>query len=161
MSATEKPRLLKMWDRALRLPLGPRVFTRAFQLAAPYFNTLPMVFTHAEPGLVRAKLKHVRKVHNHIGTVHAIALCNLAEAVMGLAAEVSIPSSHRWIPKGMTVAYLAKARGTMHAEAVLVLPKTLADKQEIAVPVSVRDPEGVEVFTAEIRIWVTAKPPQS
>lgn len=161
MSITEKPRLLKMWDRALRLPLGPRVFTRAFQLAAPYFNTLPMVFTHAEPGLVRAKLKHVRKVHNHIGTVHAIALCNLAEAVMGLAAEISIPASHRWIPKGMTVAYLAKAKGTMHAEAVLVLPRMLAEKQEIAVPVSVKDPQGVEVFTAEIRIWVTAKPAKS
>lgn len=161
MATSEKPRLLKMWDRALRLPLGPRVFTRAFQLAAPYFNTLPMLFTHAEPGLVRARLKHVRKVHNHLGTVHAIALCNLAEAVMGLAAEITIPASHRWIPKGMTVAYLAKAKGTMHAEAVLVLPRQLADKQEIAVPVSVRDPQGVEVFTAEIRIWVTAKPAKS
>lgn len=161
MATSEKPRLLKMWDRALRLPLGPRVFTRAFQLAAPYFSTLPMLFTHAEPGLVRARLKHVRKVHNHLGTVHAIALCNLAEAVMGLAAEITIPASHRWIPKGMTVAYLAKAKGTMHAEAVLVLPRQLADKQEIAVPVSVRDPQGVEVFTAEIRIWVTAKPAKS
>lgn len=161
MATLEKPRLLKMWERALRLPLGPRVFTRAFQLAAPYFGTLPMVFTHAEPGLVRANLRHVRKVHNHIGTVHAIALCNLAEAVMGLAAEISIPQSHRWIPKGMTVAYLAKAKGTMHAEAVLILPATLADKQEIAVPVSVKDPSGVEVFTAEIRIWVTAKPPKA
>jgi len=161
MPTLEKPRLLKMWERALRLPLGPRVFTRAFQLAAPYFGTLPMVFTHAEPGLVRANLRHVRKVHNHIGTVHAIALCNLAEAVMGLAAEISIPQSHRWIPKGMTVAYLAKAKGTMHAEAVLILPATLADKQEIAVPVSVKDPSGVEVFTAEIRIWVTAKPPKA
>lgn len=161
MATSETPRLLKMWDRALRLPLGPRVFTRAFQLAAPYFNTLPMLFTHAEPGLVRARLKHVRKVHNHLGTVHAIALCNLAEAVMGLAAEITIPASHRWIPKGMTVAYLAKAKGTMHAEAVLVLPRQLADKQEIAVPVSVRDPQGVEVFTAEIRIWVTAKPAKS
>jgi len=161
MPTLEKPRLLKMWERALRLPLGPRVFTRAFQLAAPYFGTLPMVFTHAEPGLVRANLRHVRKVHNHIGTVHAIALCNLAEAVMGLAAEISIPQSHRWIPKGMTVAYLAKAKGTMHAEAVLILPATLADKQELAVPVSVKDPSGVEVFTAEIRIWVTAKPPKA
>jgi len=161
MPTLEKPRLLKMWERALRLPLGPRVFTRAFQLAAPYFSTLPMVFTHAEPGLVRANLRHVRKVHNHIGTVHAIALCNLAEAVMGLAAEISIPQSHRWIPKGMTVAYLAKAKGTMHAEAVLILPATLADKQELAVPVSVKDPSGVEVFTAEIRIWVTAKPPKA
>lgn len=161
MPTTEKPRLLKMWERALRLPLGPRVFTRAFQLAAPYFNTLPMLFTHAEPGLVRAQLKHVRKVHNHLGTVHAIALCNLAEAVMGLAAEISIPASHRWIPKGMTVAYKAKAIGTMYAEAVLILPEVLADKQEIAVPISVTDAKGVEVFTAEIRIWVTAKPVKS
>lgn len=156
-----QPRLLKLWTRAVRVPLGPRVFTRAFQLAAPYFSTLPMLFTHAEPGLVRARMRHVRKVHNHLGTVHAIALCNLAEAVMGLAAEISIPASHRWIPKGMTVAYKAKAVGTMNAEAVLILPAVLADKQEIAVPISVTDPQGVEVFTAEIRIWVTAKPVKS
>ena len=50
-----------------------------------------------------------RRVHNHIGTVHAIALCNGLEAAMGALAEVTIPSDKRWIPKGMEVTYTAKA----------------------------------------------------
>ena len=48
-------------------------------------------------------------MHNHIGTVHAIALCNGLEAAMGALAEASIPAHKRWIPKGMEVAYTAKA----------------------------------------------------
>ena len=52
-----------------------------------------------------------------IGTVHAIALCNLAEFVGGLTCEVSIPRDMRWIPKGMDVRYLKKAVGRMRAVA--------------------------------------------
>ena len=48
-------------------------------------------------------------MHNHIGTVHAIALCNGLEAAMGALAESTIPRDRRWIPKGMEVAYTAKA----------------------------------------------------
>ena len=50
-----------------------------------------------------------RAVHNHLGTVHAIAVCNGLEAAMGALAEATIPADKRWIPKGMTVAYTAKA----------------------------------------------------
>ena len=48
-------------------------------------------------------------MNNHIGTVHAIALCNGLEAAMGALAEATIPEDKRWIPKGMEVAYTAKA----------------------------------------------------
>lgn len=40
-----------------------------------------------------------RSVQNHIGTVHAIAMCNGLEMAMGGLAESTIPpSSKRWIP---------------------------------------------------------------
>jgi len=48
-------------------------------------------------------------VLNHIGTVHAIAMCNMAELAGGTMTEVTVPATHRWIPKGMTVEYLKKA----------------------------------------------------
>ena len=73
--------------------------------------------TVLEPGRCEASIAHRRKVTNHIGTVHAIALCNLAEFAGGLMTDVSIPASMRWIPKGMTVEYLGKANGTMRAVA--------------------------------------------
>ena len=50
-----------------------------------------------------------RAVQNHIGTVHAIAMCNLAEMAAGTLTEISIPASMRWLPKGMQVQYLRKA----------------------------------------------------
>ena len=30
---------------------------------------------------------------------------------MGMLAEATVPASHRWIPKAMTAAYLAKTKG--------------------------------------------------
>ena len=144
--------------RALeRVPLGKRVFSFAYQCAAPYFLTIPAQVTDVVPGVARAKMWDTPWVHNHLGTVHAIALCNLAEYAMGAAAEATVPPTHRWVPKGMTVAYIAKARGTMRAVATLDLPEPLQERQEIPVAVSVVDERFAEVFTAEIRIWVTVK----
>jgi hypothetical protein len=97
-------------------------------------------------------------VHNHLGTVHAIALCNLAELSAGVMTEASLPSAMRWIPKGMTVEYLKKARGTMHA---IATPDTaIVDSPagyELPVTVLVRDPQGDEVFRARIAMWLSPK----
>lgn len=68
-----------------------------------------------EPGRCEIEISDRRRVHNHIGTVHAIAWCNLAELGAGMMAEVTVPRSMRWISKGMSVDYPAKARGRMHA----------------------------------------------
>ena len=50
-----------------------------------------------------------RRVQNHLGTVHVIAICNGLEAAMGALAEATIPAHRRWIPRGMEVEYAAKA----------------------------------------------------
>jgi acyl-coenzyme A thioesterase PaaI-like protein len=148
---------MRLHARLSPLPLGDRLFSLAYQAAAPYFLTIPARIEQLGPGRARAQMPQRPWVGNHLGTVHAIALCNLAEYVMGAAAEATVPDSHRWIPRGMTVAYEAKARGTMYAEATLELPAVLTDRQEVPVNVVVTDPAGVTVFTAQIRIWITAK----
>jgi acyl-coenzyme A thioesterase PaaI-like protein len=141
-----------------RVPLvGRRAFSLAYQLAAPYFLTIPARIVDVEPGLGHARMAQTPWVRNHLGTVHAIALCNLAEYTMGAVAEATIPASHRWVPKAMSVEYLAKARGAMHATATLDLPDPLTDRLELPVEVSVRDAGGTEVFTATITIWVTQR----
>ncbi len=68
-------------------------------------------FTVIEPNHAELVIPDRRRVHNHLGTVHAIALCNGLEAAMGALAEATIPATKRWIPKGMTVSYTAKAVG--------------------------------------------------
>lgn len=140
------------------LPLGRSAVSRLYRTAAPYFLTIPAQLRALEPGHAEASMPAVPWTRNHLGTVHAIAQCNLAEYVMGALAEATIPATHRWIPRGMTIDYLAKAKGRLHAEATLLLPDPLLDRQELPVEIRITDSAGTEVSHAQIRIWVTAKP---
>ena len=42
-------------------------------------------------------------------------LDNAAEIAMGMLMEATVPTSHRWIPKAMTVHYLEKATTSSRA----------------------------------------------
>ena len=152
-------RLLDTWHRLQRWPAGDWLFSRAVCFKAPYFATIAPRITRLEPGRCEARIRHRRKVTNHIGTVHAIALCNLAEFVGGLTTDVSIPASMRWIPKGMTVEYLKKAVGTQHAVATPEFtPRQSNEGYELPMNVVVTDPQGDAVFKARISMWVSPKP---
>ena len=103
------PSVLTLWNTMSRLPQGSRLFSVAFARKAPYFATIHPRFTEIRPHRAELVIPKRRSVHNHLGTVHAIALCNGLEAAMGALAESTIPRDRRWIPKGMEVAYTAKA----------------------------------------------------
>ena len=96
-------------------------------------------------------------VYNHLHTVHAIASCNAAEIAMGMLMEATVPTSHRWIPKAMTVQYLEKATTSLRAQARLDPPdfSAITDGVEVVIPVSVTDKAGTEVVHADITCWVT------
>jgi hypothetical protein len=85
--------------------------------------------------------------------VHAIALCNAAELAGGTMTDVSIPQGAKWIPKGMTVEYLAKAKSNIRAVAdgSGIDWSTAGDK---IVPVDIFDEGEVKVFTARITMNV-------
>lgn len=153
----DKLSVLDLFGRMQKLPRGRQLFTRLFQRMAPYFRTIPALVESVTPGVAEVSMRDKRAVRNHLGTVHAIALCNLAEMVMGLVAEATVPKSHRWIPKGMQVAYLAKARGSMHARAVMDAPANWPDGETLTVPVEVRDDGGALVFRADIDLWITQR----
>lgn len=148
--------ILALWQRLSPRPGGRWLFTRLVCLKAPYFASIAPRVDVLEPGRGEASLRQRRRTSNHIGTVHAIALCNLAELVGGLTCDASLPKGMRWIPKGMQVQYLAKARGRMHAVAT---PEFMPEMAEVgyALPmdVSVRDDKDTEVFRARIDMWVS------
>jgi hypothetical protein len=103
---------------------------------------------------------HVPKwfmVYNHLHTVHAIAACNAAEVAMGMLMEATVPRSHRWIPKAMTVQYLEKATTSLRARAAVRPPDftEITEGIELVVPVTVTDRSGTEVVHADITTWVT------
>jgi acyl-coenzyme A thioesterase PaaI-like protein len=148
--------LLSLYRRITRWPGGHWLFARAVCFRAPYFATIAPRFLALEPGRCEVRMRDRRRVHNHIGTVHAIALCNLAELSAGVMAEATLPPGMRWIPKGMTVEYLGKATGNMHAVATPDAPLVASDTgHEWPVMVLVNDPAGKAVFRARIAMWVS------
>jgi acyl-coenzyme A thioesterase PaaI-like protein len=153
---TEHP-LLRMWGRLSGWPGGAWLFSRLVCLKAPYFGSIAPRFTLLEAGRAEVRIRNRRAVHNHIGTVHAIALCNMAELAAGVMTEASIPKTHRWIPKGMSVEYLRKAETDVRAIATLNPAFVFGPAAELPVPVSVVDDKGAEVFRAVIRMWVSPK----
>jgi acyl-coenzyme A thioesterase PaaI-like protein len=133
--------------------LGAEKFSAAIGQVAPFFSTIDPVFVALRPGFAEIRIANQRKVHNHIGTVHAIALCNGAELVAGTCTDASIPEGARWLPVGMTVQYLAKAKSDIR----VVTEADAVDWSQagtIEVPVAAFDADDLKVFTAVISMNV-------
>lgn len=146
-----------LWTRFSRVPGGRALFAAATWLRVPYFRTVLPVVESMEPGRAVARAPKWWGVRNHIGTFHAIAACNLAEYTMGMLAEATVPPTHRWLPKRMTVEYVAKATTSLRAVAEADVPAFPAEPFELPVAVSITDTRGAEVVRAVITIWVTEK----
>lgn len=150
--------VLALYRRITRWPLGHWLFSRAVCLKAPYFATIAPRFVALEPGRCELRIRDRRRVHNHLGTVHAIALCNMAELSAGVMTDVTVPPDMRWIPKGMQVAYLKKAVGTLHAVASSTAPAPqAASGYEWPVAVRIVDAGGEVVFEATVQMWVSPR----
>jgi acyl-coenzyme A thioesterase PaaI-like protein len=156
MSGTTQPTLATFQSMS-RLPLGRHLFSRALCLKAPYFSSIRPLVCELRPGHCEVRMKKRRAVTNHIGTVHAIAMCNMAELSGGLVTEVSLPASQRWIPKGMTVEYLKKAETDLVASARPLVDPEGFTGGEFPVEVVVQDQAGDTVFRARIAMWVSAR----
>ena len=152
---------LSIWNRIGRSAFGRWLFSRIISLKAPYFASISPRFTQLEPGRCAVSMRKRRGVQNHLGTVHAIAMCNMAELSGGMMTEVSIPSSHRWIPVGMTVQYLKKAKTDLVATATPAASLTadsFNEDGEFPVNVDVTDTSGTTVLKAQITMMVSRKP---
>ncbi len=153
-----KPNLaLSLWQRLAPYPGGKWLFSRLLCWKAPYFASIRPRFDELRPGYCAVSLRKRRAVQNHIGTVHAIAMCNLAELAGGTMTDVSTPPTHRWIPKGMTVEYLKKAETSLRGVAELNPLPAFGAAQELPVTVNVYDTKGEVVFRAVITMWVSPK----
>ena len=141
------------------IPQGKRIFSLVFEQAAPYFRTARPRFVELGPNRAELTIKKRRRVQNHLGTVHVIAICNGLEAAMGALAEATIPGTRRWIPKGMEVEYTAKATSDITCIAETD-PADWAREGDVEIPVRVKGirDDGTAVVQGTIRLWVTDKP---
>lgn len=149
---------LKIWKRLGNTALGKWLFSKVLCLKAPYFGSIKPRILELRPGQCQVRIKKRRAVQNHLGTVHAIAMCNMAELAGGMMTDVSIPLSHRWIPVGMTVRYLKKAASDLTATAKPAASMDFDEDGEFPVDVVVRDESNQMVFEAKITMRVSKNP---
>lgn len=140
------------------MPLGSRVFSLLFAQRAPYFATVRPQFLTLEPNRVVLTIRKRRGVHNHIRTVHVIAICNGLEAAMGALAEATVPPDKRWIPKGMEVSYPAKADSDITCIAETDPEQWTGPDPDVPVRVRAERADGTVVVEGVIRLWVTPRP---
>ena len=152
---------LKIWNRLQHFPFGNKIFSWAVCLKAPYFSSVHPTITVLQPCRCEVRAPNRRGSHNHLGTYHAIASCNLAELAAGMMTDATLPTTHRWIPVGMTVQYLAKAGTDMHATAsVDSMPELGDEPTALVVPVQVATADGTLAVRAEITMHISPRPPR-
>lgn len=107
---------------------------------------------HLEPGHAIVVLPDRRRVRNHLDSVHAIALANVAELSTGLAMISGLPHGVNAILIGLNVSYEKKARGELRAECTCSVP-TGDTRQEVAIDTEIRDKTG-DVVTRATATWL-------
>lgn len=143
-------KLLDLWRRLSPLPGGPWLFSKLFGFAVPYSGSVGARIRVLEPGHAVVEISGRRSNRNHLGSVHAIALMNLAEMTSGLAMLVGLPPTVRGIVTTLAMTYHKKARGTIHAVARVAVPAVSEDR-DFDVVAECFDRDGTLVATGHIR----------
>ncbi|NVJ60721.1 MAG: DUF4442 domain-containing protein [Gammaproteobacteria bacterium] len=146
---------LRIYQQLEKFPLGKRLFSWQVGRVAPYFSSVSPLVTQLEKNYCSILIKRQRKVFNHIKTMHVIAICNGLEMAMGVMAEASIPKNLRWIPKGMTVNYTAKAASDIRC--IAKVNESDWKVGDMIVPVKAIDENDIEVVVGEIKLWITER----
>jgi len=149
-------RILALQKKIINLPFGRIMFSKILARYAPYFTTIKPYVIELKHNYIKVSMPKRRAVHNHLKTVHAIAMCNLCEFAAGICMETSNPKHRRWIPMGMDVQYLKKAKTDLTAECDL--SSVDWDRCDFVLcNVDVKDKEGVVVCSAIIKMKVSDK----
>jgi len=149
------PTILERYQRLDRYPGGKFIFAKLVGLSAPFFSKIHPIFVDLKPAYCETKMKDRRSVRNHLGTINAGALCSMAEMTGGLALDTVVDKSMRWIPRTMTVQYVAKAAGTITA--VSQFDPSIVVEGDVVIPIIVSNASGETVFTADITFYVSPK----
>ncbi len=149
MSQTPGTRLLALWRRLKRWPAGEWIFARIFSYTVPYSGSVKPRVRVLEPGHAEVEIPDIRANRQHLGSVHAIALMNVAEMTSGLAMMAGLPGNIRGIVTTLQMTYHKKARGTIRAVSRVTVPTVTAD-QDFEVLAECFDPSGTLVATGRV-----------
>lgn len=146
-----------LWDRLRDLPAGPRLFGLLMSQAIPYTGSISARVLELRSGFARVAMADRPRLRNHLQSLHAVALANLAEYTGNLALAYSLPDGARFIVKNLSVNYLKKARGRIVAECSCPVP-TSTDTHDYDLSVTLKDDRGETVATATLKTRVGPVP---
>jgi len=149
------PSILERYQTISRLPGGKFIFGKLVGFSAPFFGKIRPKFIDLRLAYCEAQIKDRWGIRNHLGTINAGALCSLAEMTGGLALDSVVPKSMRWIPRSMTVEYLAKATGTITP--ISEFDPSLVKVGDVIIPITVSNTKNEVVFTADITFYISDK----
>ncbi len=150
----------ELWDRLSGLPGGRLVFSKAIGRAAPYTGTIGARVIELRKGFARVTMADRRALRNHLKSVHAVALINLAELTGNLTLAYGLPDDARFIVRGLAMEYEKKARGTITADCEGPKVET-NERREYEVCVTLKDEEGDVVARATLTTLVGPKKKQT
>jgi len=147
---------LRLWNSFQRLPGGRAIFSFFAGIQVPYTGTIRARVEELRPGYARVSMPDRRKVRNHLKSIHAVALTNLAEMTGNLALMSAQGPSARWIISSFETRFIKKARGRITAECTLegFDPNVPGDYEG---RVTLRDASGETVAEATPRWKVSMK----
>lgn len=140
------------WNALHTKPGGKLLFSFVVSRFVPYSGSIGARVDELRPGFARLTLRDRKKVRNHLGSLHAIALANLGELTTGLAVISGMPPKSRSILRGLEVSYEKKARGllTSTCNCELFSPN---ENTEYTIKAEIRDGAG-DVVSVVSALWV-------
>lgn len=144
------------WDGLTQVPGGKLLFSQLVGRMAAYTGSIGARVEELRHGFAETSMRDRPKLRNHLRSVHAIALANLAELTGNIAVAYSMPDDARFIVAGLSIEYVKKARGTIrglcHCPTV-----TSNERKEYPVLVTLLDASGDEVAKVTLRTLVGPK----
>ncbi|MGP4056714.1 hotdog fold domain-containing protein [Mycobacterium sp. 4D054] len=131
---------LRIWNTLQKIPFGTWMFSQAVCLKAPYFRSVHPAVEELRVGYCRATARNRRGAHNHLGTFHAIASCNMAELAGALMTDATIP------PTDVTA--------IAHLESI---PEFGSEATKLVVPVDITDAAGTVCVAARITMRISPR----
>lgn len=144
--------LRRAWRLLSPLPGGKHLFSGVLGLINPYTGAMGARFLVLEPGYARVQLRERRAVRNHLNSIHAVALINLAEVTSGLSLLMGLPPQMRGIPVHLSIDYHKKSRGVITCECRCDPPAD-GQRREFDLLCSLRDESDQLVAEAQAR-WI-------
>jgi acyl-coenzyme A thioesterase PaaI-like protein len=140
------------WARLAPLPGGKSFFSLIFGFAIPYSGSVRPMIRVLQPGRAVISMRDRRGVRNHLASIHAVALTNLAEMTTGLALGYGLPDGMRTILVRVECEFLKKARGTITAASDAPVFTEIVEK-EVLVESVLADASGAVVARGRA-VWL-------